>query len=77
VTFYFTFGSDHPFKNKYVAVNGTDSFDCRLAMSKVFGRRWGFEYSEERKPEAIDKYGLTLLTEFDAVDTENLTEMAS
>ena len=57
VTNYFTFGmgQKHPSDNtefdvmgrRAVKITGKTNSDCRAAMVKMFGIKWGFQYSEE------------------------------
>lgn len=42
---YFTFGLDHPFANYVQPINGS-SEEARLRMFQVYGRNWGFQYTE-------------------------------
>ena len=55
--FYFTFGIDHKYSNIAVRVQAPDSETARQAMMAKFGTDWGFQYTEEQRPGAIDRFG--------------------
>jgi hypothetical protein len=57
---YFTFGGDHLYANRFVALHGT-YMGARMQMLNRFGNDWCSQMSEGSKPEDIDRYGLVEL----------------
>jgi hypothetical protein len=55
--YYFTFGvGDLKHCNHFVRINATDYHTAREVMSKAFGTKWAFQYTEE---EWFNKHGIS------------------
>ena len=59
--YYFTFGYDHKFRNRYYVVEGKSYGDARKEMMSIFGKRWAFQYEEKQW---VDANGQTQAEEY-------------
>lgn len=62
---YFTFGSDHPFKDCIQPIRGNYE-KAREIMFNIYGKKWAFQYEENKGRELIAKYRYQLLPEINA-----------
>ena len=62
---YFTFGSDHPFKDCIQPIRGNYE-KAREMIFEVYGKKWAFQYEENKGRELIAKYRYQLLPEINA-----------
>ena len=62
---YFTFGSDHPFKDCIQPIRGNYE-KAREIMFDIYGKKWAFQYEENKGRELIAKYRYQLLPEINA-----------
>ena len=63
---YFTFGLDHPFKDRIQPIRG--SFDsARKMMFEIYGEKWCWQYNHDEFVDLVEKYHYDfLLPEVDA-----------
>lgn len=57
---YFTFGMASPLSKFYVELEGNKE-STREDMFQMFGNRWAFQYREDEKASAVDRFGLIKL----------------
>ena len=62
-TFYVTFGYATDKGDNYQVIHAPDYGAARQAAFDRWGKHWAFIYDEADKADAIDKYGLTPLSE--------------
>ena len=62
---YFTFGLAHPFKKCIQPIRGSYE-KARGIMFKIYGKKWAFQYEENKGRELIAEYHLRLLPEINA-----------
>ena len=56
----FTFGYNHPERNKYVIIYGSSKEECREKMFKRFGQKWSRQYDSEKEA-GVKEFNLKLL----------------
>lgn len=72
-----SFGSDHLDKfgnslmKKYMIVTGVNYAACRAQTEAIRGGLWCTDYSMEDLQSRIDAYGLTEVSQFDALVNQN------
>ena len=62
---YFTFGLAHPFKDCIQPIRGNYE-KARAIMFNIYGKKWAFQYEENKGRELIAKYRYQLLPEINA-----------
>lgn len=73
--FYFTFGFSHhdpvngSLASCYTKIEAEDEGKARKIMSDRRGLKWSFCYTEEQKPEAIDRFNCTFIP-FDKIKAQ-------
>ena len=61
----FTFGLAHPFKKCIQPIRGNYE-KARAIMFNIYGKKWAFQYEENKGRELIAKYRYQLLPEINA-----------
>lgn len=61
-TWYFTFGLAHPFKKCIQPIRGNFK-KAREIMFYIYGKKWAFQYEENKGRELIAEYHFQLLPE--------------
>lgn len=64
---YFTFGSDHKYHNRYVKINGT-FVGAREEMFRRYKNKWAFQYDSIKAATIIEKYKLSAITVVEQLD---------